>query len=55
MSKTTTTSTGNPVRNLPKEAIDNRAGQKDPGQDYRGSHGTQQPVNPPTSKKGDSK
>lgn len=36
--KPSTTNQGNPVKDLPKPAIDNRAGQKDPNQGFRGSH-----------------
>ena len=52
MGKPAKTNSGIPVRNLPKTAIDNRSGQKDPGQNYRGSHGTSPPANPKSTSKG---
>ncbi len=47
MAKVSTTHSGNLVRDLPQHAIDNRAGQKDPSQDYRGSHGKEDSGPPP--------
>lgn len=55
MNKPSTTNSGTPVRDLPKPAIDNRAGQYDPGQGFRGSHGTPPSASPVTSQKGEKK